>query len=47
MKDPMTDEVFRGVVSTLCTYMPGEDEDDDDSLFDHRAIAIIKKDATQ
>ena len=43
MKDPMPDELFRQIVKSIASYMPGESEDDDDDIFDPRALAMMKK----
>jgi hypothetical protein len=44
MIEPMTTEMFRNIVKALSSYMPGEsDEDDEDDLFDPRAMAKLKE----
>ena len=41
--EPMSDELFRQIVGAISSYMPGESGDDDDDIFDPRALAIVRK----
>ena len=43
MSEPMSDELFRSIVQAISSYMPGESDDDDDDIFDPRALAQMKK----
>lgn len=41
--EPMSDELFRTIVQAIASYMPGESGDEDDSMFDPRALAKMRK----
>ena len=42
MTEPMTGDLFRDIVKAISSYMPGESDDDEDDLFDPRALSKMK-----